>query len=247
MANKQNRKGRSKYSGRFVMLTEHMLRSDAYRDLSVYARSLLVELTRLYNGSNNGLLRMSVRQAASRCGCSVRPAMRALRELESHGFIKTVTKGAYSRKVRHASEWSLCEHPVGNIQATREYQNWRVPGQQAEKLNHGVLSATDQCPQRQQIARSRPSEPLNCIPRGNGIAQNSAVTVSSEVTHIESTIGPVPVDTLNHISTLMPDGWCNQKAQARSGMGNKVIPLPSRNQSIQPGEQQSIRAEGGNQ
>jgi hypothetical protein len=81
--------------------------SPAYLSLSCPSRALLVEVTRLYNGRNNGQIGFSVRQASERCNIARGTAHRAFAELQERGFIELVTKGAFSRKSPHASEWQL--------------------------------------------------------------------------------------------------------------------------------------------
>jgi hypothetical protein len=51
---------------RYVMLYHFMLKSAAWKDSSATARAIYVELERRYNGSNNGLIHYSVREAALR-------------------------------------------------------------------------------------------------------------------------------------------------------------------------------------
>jgi DNA-binding transcriptional MocR family regulator len=83
------------------------LNSPAYLSLSCPARALLVELTRIYNGRNNGQIGLSVRGASERCNIARGTAQRAFTELQERGFIELVTKGAFSRKSPRASEWRL--------------------------------------------------------------------------------------------------------------------------------------------
>lgn len=72
-----------------------MLNSNAYRALSPNARSLLVELTMLDNGANNGSLYLSVRDAAYRLGVAdLTAASRAFDDLAALGFIE-MTKDAH--------------------------------------------------------------------------------------------------------------------------------------------------------
>jgi DeoR/GlpR family transcriptional regulator of sugar metabolism len=52
-------------------------------------------------------LRLSVRRASERCNIARGTAHRAFVELQERGFIELVTKGAFSRKSPHASEWRL--------------------------------------------------------------------------------------------------------------------------------------------
>jgi hypothetical protein len=90
-----------------VRLYGWLLNSPAYLSLSCPARALLVEVTRLYNGRNNGQIGLSVRRASERCNIARGTAQRSFGELQDRGFIELATKGAFSRKSPHASEWRL--------------------------------------------------------------------------------------------------------------------------------------------
>lgn len=111
-SNKPNAKGRNeKSSEKFVQLPDSILRSPAYRSLSVNARALLVELIWLFNGKNNGALWLSVRSAAARIGrIDTKATADAFAELMRVGFI-ALTKDAYfSIKASDASRarcWRL--------------------------------------------------------------------------------------------------------------------------------------------
>ena len=72
-----NSKGRSKGGGQFVMLTHFMLNSPAWGELTPAARAVYVELSRRYNGRNNGWLALSARDAADRCRVNKDTATRA--------------------------------------------------------------------------------------------------------------------------------------------------------------------------
>ena len=60
-----------------------------------------------YNGTNNGRLGLSVRRASERCNIARGTAQRAFVELQDRGFVDCMTKGAFSRKSPHATEWRL--------------------------------------------------------------------------------------------------------------------------------------------
>ncbi len=53
--------------------------------------------------------------------------MRALDRLEERGFIVLTKIGAFSMKMRHASEWRLTEFPcdVSGGLATKDFIRWR--------------------------------------------------------------------------------------------------------------------------
>ena len=109
-----------------VRLYSWLLNSPAYLSLSCPARALLVEITRLYNGRNNGQIGLSVRRAAERCNIARGTAQRAFTELQERGFIELVTKGAFSRKSPHANEWRLtfntCD--VTGELASKAFMRW---------------------------------------------------------------------------------------------------------------------------
>ena len=107
----KNRKRRRR-SGKYhphVRLHHWVLKSAAYRSLSTEARAVLVELMHRYNGSNNGRIGLSVRDAGALCGISKNTAGRALKELQAMGFISIVTPSSFNRKNRLAIEYSLSE------------------------------------------------------------------------------------------------------------------------------------------
>jgi len=99
-----------------------MLKSAAWKDLDAEARSIYVELTARYNGSNNGRIGYSSRAAAIDLKISKDTAARGLRSLEAHGFIVVEKRGAFHCKVRHASEYRLTIYD-SDI-ATNLVENW---------------------------------------------------------------------------------------------------------------------------
>jgi len=107
-----------------------MLKSAAWKDLDAVARSIYVELTARYNGSNNGRIGYSARAAAIDLKISKDTAARGLRSLEAHGFIVVEKRGAFHCKVRHASEYRLTIYDsdiATNLVeklATKQFMRW---------------------------------------------------------------------------------------------------------------------------
>ena len=107
----------------------------AYRHLSVYGRALLIEFRRKYNGSNNGFIAMSARDAAGLLGCDKDTAHKYLGELEEKGWIREAQKGslhrksdAGGRKFRAATTWRITNQPIDlgvGTKETREYRDWK--------------------------------------------------------------------------------------------------------------------------
>jgi DNA-binding transcriptional MocR family regulator len=115
---------------RHVRLYHYMTNTPAWHDLNAVARAIYIEIAKRYAGvgSNNGRIPYSVREAAAELKIGTATASRALGALVDHGFIVSVTKGAFSRKVRHATEWRLTEFPcdVTNTPiGTKDYMRWQ--------------------------------------------------------------------------------------------------------------------------
>jgi hypothetical protein len=122
----RNRKGRSTTEP-FLSLPRHMIRSSAYRSLSLAARAVLIELVDVYRGTNNGYLALSTRDAAARIGTSKDTAARALAELQAKGFIVRCSRGHFDRKTPHASEYRLTFRPCDRTSGrpTNDFMRWQ--------------------------------------------------------------------------------------------------------------------------
>jgi hypothetical protein len=139
MSRKANKAGRN-VSGRFTRVDHSLMRSSAYRSLSPNARSLLLELAMIENGSNNGTLCLSVRDAADRMGVGdTTAATNAFNELESMGFIACAQTSHFAVKAGEGSRarrWRLTwlSTPSESMAPTHEYQMRRPdPNSRADK------------------------------------------------------------------------------------------------------------------
>lgn len=102
--------------------------SPAYRHLSLWARAVLIEIVREFNGYNNGTIALSFDQFCQRLGNSNRRALsRSIAELVEHGLIAVEAEGEW--KPRLAREYRLTWVTVGNRNSLRaasnEYRDWR--------------------------------------------------------------------------------------------------------------------------
>lgn len=151
MTRKPNGTGRSKGEARHVRLYHWLMATAAWRSLDPVARAAYVDLAALYNGTNNGKIARSVRDAAAALNVGPVTAMRAHRRLEAVGLIVRETRGAFSRKVRHAAEWRLTEFnsDVTGELASKDFARW-TPDSGAQVIvakhqnrEHGARSETD--------------------------------------------------------------------------------------------------------
>jgi len=119
-------KGKGKWE-RYVMLRYWLLNAPAWKSLPGNARALYIELARRYNGSNNGRIPYSAREAVEALGVSKGQAKYLFDMLLDRGFAIRTSKGAFSLKTtKDASEWLLTEyasdHPPAH--ATKDFMCW---------------------------------------------------------------------------------------------------------------------------
>lgn len=134
--------GRSIGPPRFLKLEHWMLKTAAWCSLPTASRALYVAIAQRYNGSNNGEISMSVREAADLIHVAKDTAGHSFRELEVKGFLKRNVCGSFNWKTRHATTWILTEHPLDDELATKEFARW-CP----EKSEPGPNAGTT-CPNR---------------------------------------------------------------------------------------------------
>lgn len=127
MPSKHDKKGRTKGSGRFVMLPHFMLESAAWQALTVYERASYIEVAKLYDGANNGFLAMGARRLGELLGGSKNTGSKALRGLVDKGFIELAEKSGFSRKDRVAAAYrlTLCRCDRTQQPGSRAFQKWR--------------------------------------------------------------------------------------------------------------------------
>jgi hypothetical protein len=122
---------------RFVQLFHWEMDNPAYRDLSANARAIYTEIKRRYNGTNNGFIVYSVRQAADELKIGKTTASKGFIALQSHGFIVAEQRGAFHWKIdvsgerhRPASEWRLTAYHsdraigIESKYPTKEFMRW---------------------------------------------------------------------------------------------------------------------------
>jgi len=106
-----------------------MMRTEAWRSLDCVARCAYIEMAARYagRGSNNGRLPYSLREMAEALNVSKMTALRAFHKLQERGFIVETKHGAFSLKLRHATEWRLTEFEddrTGAL-ATKDFAQWK--------------------------------------------------------------------------------------------------------------------------
>jgi hypothetical protein len=113
---------------RYLMMNRYLLESQAWKSLNAIPRGVYVHMAMRYYGSNNGRIGYSVRAAAEELKIGLATASRALADLQDRGFIVPMKRGAFSLKVRHASEWRLTDlvcNVTGDL-PTKDFMRWTL-------------------------------------------------------------------------------------------------------------------------
>jgi hypothetical protein len=118
--------GRRKHEPRHIRLYQHLMGSDAWRDLPGNAIKVLLAIMSLDWGENNGSIYMSAQEAALRTGLSKNTAHKMLQLLDEVGFIKPTIKGHFSVKGGPATQWRLTWlNAPGFSRPTHDYRKWK--------------------------------------------------------------------------------------------------------------------------
>jgi hypothetical protein len=129
MAKGSNNTGRS--SPKFVQLYFWVQETEAWATMPPGPRALYIELKRRFNGSNNGRIYLSHRDAAKACHAHRNTMSGWFRVLEERGFI-VMTRGPHlgPSGVGISSTWALTEFgTIDGKRATNAFKKWKTPAQ----------------------------------------------------------------------------------------------------------------------
>jgi len=131
----------------FVKLTKNLLASPAWKDLSPAAVCIYIEIRQRYNGSNNGEISLSCREAGGIAHCGKGTASNKLYELAEHGFIKESQKGMFTYK--EASTWILTNEVYNNQPPSNEWKQWQSKKQSEVPVIELQVPVTELKPKNQ--------------------------------------------------------------------------------------------------
>lgn len=180
---KSDKRGRSKGTlAPFVAVERYIMKSLAWRSLSPNGRAAYLEVGYGFEGENNGRILLSTQMLADRMGRDKSTAARALRELVCKGFVECVSKGGFSLKLPHASEWRLAAFKcdVTGALATKAFMRWQPenPERGGTGEARGGTGATDS----QKATRNSPSQWHGCNREG----RLAGVSGGTGATHLSS-------------------------------------------------------------
>ena len=114
----------------YIKLHRGVTQSLAWRSSSPIARCLLIQIWEKHNGSNNGQISYSYRQAKADLHCGNTTASGAFKELQDKGFLIERRKGSFHQKTdggaRRASEWELTTEPCDAKPAKLNYKVYKI-------------------------------------------------------------------------------------------------------------------------
>jgi len=120
-------KGHKKGAGRHVQLPEWVQSSEAWGALKPGPRALYIEIKRRFNGSNNGRIILSHREAAKSLSVHRNTVGPWFDALEERGFIRmTQAPHLGPSGVGQTSHWALEELPCDDMKsAPKRFMSWR--------------------------------------------------------------------------------------------------------------------------
>jgi hypothetical protein len=208
---------KSKGKERYVMLRYWLLKSQAWNSLSGNARALYVELAQRYNGSNNGRIPYSVREAVEALHVSQGTAHRLLGLLQERGFIVCTRKGYFNVKTtKDASEWLLteydCDHPP--VHATKDFMRWQPP--------EGVdINTLNRQPSHHRKSKTR-------VPRLNHKSKTRVPQLNHTGTPVEPSGYPSGTRNAKNTENGYPSGTIKAKNEPPLGTPVEHLQLPGR-------------------
>ncbi|MCF3973931.1 hypothetical protein [Paracoccus salsus] len=122
-------------TGKFVQLREYLQASEAWATMRPGPRALYVEIKRRFNGSNNGSLYLSHRDAAIALNVARNTVAGWFRELEARGFIrKTAAHYLGPSGIGQASLYALEEETCDGKPATKGFMRWKQKTESPRKI-----------------------------------------------------------------------------------------------------------------
>lgn len=122
---KKHMKAKGRNSPNFIMVRHDVYDSFAWKGLSCASVRVWLEIMRRYNGSNNGEMSLSCREAAIICGIGKGTAKRCFDELLEKGFIKVTENSSFNYKMKRARRWAATHEPYAGKMASNEWRNWQ--------------------------------------------------------------------------------------------------------------------------
>jgi len=184
------RKKQKRGNGTFVQLHNWVLNSEAWTTMKPGPRALYVEIKRRFNGSNNGRIFLSHRDAAKALCIGRDTVASYYRELTERGFL-TITRGHHlgPEGIGQSALYALTEEPLNGSPATKEFVLWKK--QKPRRKNRHSMAGISHTPcQKNQLSNSRMSENPTAQPEKpfSTVSEIAAISTSNHMVQGERPI-----------------------------------------------------------
>jgi DNA-binding transcriptional MocR family regulator len=158
-------KAHKRGAGRHVQLSEWLQATEAWATMRPGPRALYIELRRRFNGSNNGDIFLSHRDAAHALNINRNTATGYFRELEERGFIlMTQAPHLGPEGMGLASKWALQEELLkGGNAAPKGFVAWRRNSEAPPEKQAPPARKTGQLPRLQGANQANRPEKQDAI------------------------------------------------------------------------------------
>lgn len=182
----KNYKDKKKGGARHVQLPEWLQVTEAWATMKPGPRALYIELKRRFNGSNNGHIFLSHRDAARALNVGRDTVSGYFRDLSERGFI-AVTQGHClgPEGIGQSTHYRLTEALHDGKPATKEFTKWRPSEKQnpRKKIQHPMAGKSNRGCRKIQPLEVRMSEnPTAFGQKGaSTVSENPAIYTSSHI------------------------------------------------------------------
>jgi len=152
----------------FIIFHDWVLKSHAWRALSLKSRCVLLDLWMRHNGTNNGLIHYSCEEAAAAINGVKDTGASALKELIELGFLIVTRDAAFRSKAARTFRLTM-EKSWNGRPATKEFMSWR-PADSPAKINFPVRPVGLHSPPRRTRKTTASKTPRNINDLNGGAA-----------------------------------------------------------------------------
>jgi len=190
---------------KFVQIEHWVMDCDAWQTMKPGPRALYVELKRRFNGSNNGDVFLSHRDAAKAMGVNKGTVGKYFAELRERGFI-AVTQGHClgSSGQGQADLYALTELPIATAPATKDFRAWKKQ-KPVRKTRPSLSEKSGQAVRETRLSANQKTE------NPDGLGENDKVTRTENPDIYTS--NHIPVENAGAVIPLDPHANALQRSQ----------------------------------
>ncbi len=126
-----SKRGRKSSGPPFVQLHKWLMATAAWQHLAPNDRCVYIAIKARFNGTNNGTIAFSAREAGAAINASHHTGNRSLNSLVEHGFLTVTEDSDFNRKLKMARTYLLTELPDDRPNksriATKDFASWKPP------------------------------------------------------------------------------------------------------------------------